>query len=362
MRSRVHAARRRRLTRLLRRRGGRHFLVTSLPNVRYLSGFTGSNGALFLTPAECVFITDGRYAEQARNETAGCRLHVVEQGSFAAGVAHVLADARPKRIAFEPQSMSVLFHQRLRQHLGRDVRFDGLDGVVESLRVAKDEDEVRAVRKAARIIDRAYPEFLRQLDIGITEREAQWRLLSILRALGAERSPFEPIVLFGARASLPHGAPAEARLARGDWVLMDYGAAGGGYCADFTRTVVKGSATPEMRRIYGIVRKAQQAGVRAVRPRATAPSVDAAARSVIDGAGYAAEFTHGLGHGVGIEVHEGPRLGRKSHDILRSGMIVTVEPGIYIEGWGGIRIEDTVLVTAKGSRRLTTSTRNLLEI
>jgi Xaa-Pro aminopeptidase len=362
MDERTYAKRWGRLRRILNRRGIRDFLTTSLTNVRYLCGFTGSNGALLFTPDEVVFFSDGRYTEQAKTEVKGCRIVIAEQGPFAAGIAQTIRESKLQRLAFESQSMTVLFHQRLHRHLRGKVRFLPSEGLVGLIRMVKDKDEVRAIRKAARVADRAFRVMLGRLSVGMTEREAQWHLLTILHELGSERSPFEPIVLFGSRASLPHGKPGGNRLARGNWILMDYGATVDGYCSDFTRTVVKGSATPEMRRIYNVVRRGQEAAVRAARPRVAARTVDAAARKVIEKAGFGKEFSHGLGHGVGLEVHENPRLARRSKETLRSGITVTIEPGIYIPGWGGIRIEDTILITPKGSKRLTRSTRALIEI
>lgn len=362
MEPRVFAARRRRFRHLLHRRGIRHFLVSSLPNVRYLCGFTGSNGALLLTPNEVIFVSDGRYTGQARAEVSGCRIVIVEQGSFSAGIVRVIEASKSRRLGFEPQAVSVLLHRRLAHQLRGRVRLHAWEGLVESLRMVKDRREIENVGKAARIADRAFRRFLPELRVGITERDAQWRLLGILRDLGSERSPFEPIVLFGPRSSLPHGRPEGRRLRRGDWVMMDFGAVVDGYCSDFTRTVVKGSASPEMAKVYAVVRKAQKAGVRAVWPGVRARDVDAAARAAIEQAGYGEEFSHGLGHGVGLEVHEGPRVGKTSKDVLRAGMLTTIEPGIYIPDWGGIRIEDTVLVTGQGGQRLTRSSRALIVV
>lgn len=362
MDQRVYRMRRANVQRLLRKKGIRHYLVTSLTNVRYLCGFSGSNAAVLITPESPVFISDARYKEQSHAEVAGCRIVIVEEGPFVAGVGRTIEDSRSRRIGFEPQSMSVMFHKRLRRQLQGRARLHPYEGVVESLRVVKDDREVRSLRRASRIADRAFRRLLDELPVGITEREAQWRLLNILRDLGSERSPFEPIVLFGARASLPHGQPGNAKLATGDWVLMDYGAVADGYCSDFTRTVVKGRATEEMRTRHTIVRKGQQAAVRAARPRMSARKVDAAARTVIEKAGYGKEFSHGLGHGVGLEVHEEPRLGQRSQTRLRAGMVITIEPGIYIPGWGGIRIEDTVLITPNGFSRLTRASHALIEV
>lgn len=362
MKDDVYRARRGSLRRLVKRKGVGYFLVTSLTNVRYLCGFTGSNGILLLTPDEEVFVSDGRYGEQAESQVTGCRIVILEQVSFVAGLARTIRELVPQRLGFEPQSMSVLFHQRLHQQLRGKVRSHAFDGLVESIRAIKSSEEVKSMRRAARIVDLAFRAFLSQLPVGITEREAQWRLLSILRDLGSERDPFEPIILFGARSSLPHGQSGDRKLKRGDWILMDFGATAEGYCSDFTRTVVKGRATDDMRAVHQVVRKAQNAAVRAVRPRVQAKTVDAAARRVIETAGYGREFSHGLGHGVGVEVHEGPRLGQRSRDVLRSGMVVTIEPGVYIRDWGGIRIEDTLLVTAKAASRLTRSTRELVEV
>jgi Xaa-Pro aminopeptidase len=362
MNPQAYENRRRRLRGALRKKNIRHFLVTSLPNIRYLSGFTGSNAALWVSPDDAVFFTDGRYTEQSSREVIGCRLEIVEQAPFLARVAKTVRTAKPRSLAFEGYGLSVSSGIRLENYLGGKTRLRPVDDLVENLRQVKDRWEIRAIRRAAKIVDLAFDEFIRTLRTGETEREAQWRLRTILRAHGSEGDPFDFIVLFGARASLPHGKPGKAKLRKGNWVLMDFGAIVDGYCSDFTRTVVKGKATDEMREVYEVVREAQAAAVREARPRVTGRTVDAAARDVITEAGYGKEFSHGLGHGVGLEIHEGPRLARTVSRRLGSGMVVTIEPGVYREGWGGIRIEDTVLITKKGSSRLTKATRELLEV
>jgi Xaa-Pro aminopeptidase len=335
-------------------------LITSLPNVRYLSGFTGSNGQILLMKDHGTFLTDSRYAEQSRHEVVELE-HVVCVDGLAKPLADLCREHGIARLGFESEATTVAEHNRLAEGLG-ETELVGVGPEVERRRWIKDPDELRALRTAQEITDRAFEGILDRLALGVTEASMAWALERILRENGAEDLAFEPIVAFGESAAEPHHSPGHRMLEEGDIVKLDFGARWAGYHADMTRTVAFGSPSSELRNVHEVVREAQQAAINAMEPGISCSEVDLIARSRIDEAGYGAHFGHGLGHGVGLEIHEGPRLSRTSDDELPVGAVVTVEPGVYLAGVGGIRIEDMVEVRDDGPRVLGTSPRELLEL
>jgi Xaa-Pro aminopeptidase len=339
--------------------GADGFLVTKLPNVRYLSGFTGSNGQLLLGEAGCVFFTDGRYTEQSRHEVPD--LDRVTSRRLAGPLLERCAALGVSRLAFEAEDVTVARHDDLAERL-TDVELVATRGVVESLRWTKDDEELELLRSAQRVTDDAFDDVLERVAIGMTERQVAAELEHALRRHGADGMAFDPIVAFGEQAAEPHHVPGHRILEEGDVVKLDFGAVVSGYHADMTRTVSFGSTATELRKIHDVVREAQQAGIDAVRAGARGSDVDAVARGVIERAGYGERFTHGLGHGVGLEIHEGPGLAATTEDVLPAGAVVTVEPGVYVPGLGGVRIEDMVRVTDDGCEVLGTSTRELIEL
>jgi Xaa-Pro aminopeptidase len=367
-----HQLRRSRLTARVGEMGVDAILVTHGPNVRYLTGFTGSAGAVLLSETGCVLVTDGRYREQAAHEVDEVDVVTSLQGSESR-YAEQVAQLGVRRLGFEAAHVSVAGHRRLADELA-ETSADGtarepggvdivpLDDPVERDRWAKDTQELDALRRAQATTDDAFDEILERIAVGMTERQLALELEVTLRRDGAEGLAFDPIVAFGDHASEPHHAPGHRMLEEGDVVKLDFGARWEGYHADMTRTVAFGEPATELRKIHDVVREAQQAGIDAVREGETGGSVDAAARKVIEDAGYGDRFAHGLGHGVGLEIHEGPWLRRDGSDVLPAGAVVTVEPGIYVPGLGGVRIEDMVEVTPDGSRVLGTSTRELIEL
>ncbi|HVF07031.1 MAG TPA: aminopeptidase P family protein [Actinomycetota bacterium] len=336
-------------------------LVTGLTNVRYLTGSTGSNGQVLVDRAggAGVFFTDGRYTEQSRHEVPDME-RVTYSGAFAeALVAHLGVE----RLGFEAEHVTVRAHERLSAVLGARVDLVACDDEVEHLRWIKDDDELELLNSAQAVTDQAFDDVLETLAVGVTELQVARRLEELLRRDGADGISFESIVAFGEHAAEPHHGPTHRPLEEGDVITMDFGALYGGYHADMTRTVAFGQPAAELRKIHDTVREAQQAGIAAVREGVTGAEVDAAARGVIEGAGYGERFSHGLGHGVGLEIHEGPRLGREfTTHTLASRAVVTVEPGIYVPGLGGARIEDMVEVTPDGCRVLGNATRELMEL
>jgi Xaa-Pro aminopeptidase len=332
--------------------------VTRLQNVRYVTGFTGSNGQVLVGRDGAVFFTDGRYTEQSRREVPD-----VERLTCADGYRADLARRCDGigRLAFESHAVSVADHDRLGSALD-GVELVPVEGAIERLRETKDDEELELLRAAQRSTDAAFDRLLDLLAVGLTERYVAVELERLLREEGADEMAFDPIVAFGENAAEPHHAPGHRMLEEGDVIKLDMGAMAGGYHADMTRTVAFGSPPAELRKIHDVVRQAQEAGIDAVRAGVTGVEVDAAARSVIEEAGYGDRFVHGLGHGVGLEIHEGPWLGRDKTNELPAGAVVTVEPGVYVPGLGGVRIEDMVEVTEHGARVFGTSTRELIEL
>jgi Xaa-Pro aminopeptidase len=335
-------------------------LISGPPSVRYLTGFTGSNAQVLVRSADAVFLTDGRYTEQSRHEVPD-----LERITYLQGLEEPLRDVCTRlgvsRLGFEAQVVTVRGHERLNE------RLEGVDLVavsyeVERLRWVKDAEELEMLRRAQAVTDQAFEDILEFLAVGQSEQQVAWELERLLRRDGADGLAFDSIVAFGESAAEPHHEPGHRLLEEGDVIKLDFGALFGGYHADMTRTVAFGAPASELKKIHDVVRQAQQAGIDAVRAGVSGAQVDTAARSVIEDAGYGEAFPHGLGHGVGLEIHEGPRLGRGIDHILPVGAVVTVEPGIYIPGLGGVRIEDSVEVTVDGCRVLGSSSRDLIEL
>lgn len=334
------------------------FLVTRLPNVRYLTGFTGSNGQALVTPTSTVFFTDGRYTQRASHEVPDLE-RVTYLGEFTKALGERCGAITT--LGFEAHHVTVASHGRYAHGLG-DATLVATEQVVERLRWTKDHDELQLLRAAQEATDRAFDEIVDRLAVGVSEEAVARDLEVALRRAGADGLSFEPIVAFGEQAAEPHHQAGHRVLSEGDIIKLDFGAVVGGYHADMTRSIAFGTPAPELRKIHDVVRQAQEAGIDAVRAGATGGDVDAAARSVIVDAGYGDRFSHGLGHGVGLEIHEGPSLRREGADVLPVGAVVTVEPGIYVPALGGVRIEDSVEVTEDGCRVLGSSTRELIEL
>jgi Xaa-Pro aminopeptidase len=355
-----HRARRERLTERFEELGVDAVLVTKLPNVRYLSGFTGSWAMALVGRDDAVFLTDGRYGEQARHEVPDMERVASMEGLLSSVHDHCLR-LGVQRLGFEDHAVTVAQHGRWAS------TFEELDlvpagEVVEGLRWSKDPEELDLLRSAQDATDGAFGDILDVLVSGISERQAAAQLELAMARHGSDGLSFDPIVGFGEHAAEPHHRPCHRVLDEGDIIKIDFGATAGGYHTDMTRTVSFGQPTSELRKVHDIVAQAQQAGIDAIRADAVAGDVDRAARSVIEDAGYGDRFSHGLGHGVGLDIHEGPWLRRDGEDVLPVGAVVTVEPGIYLPGIGGVRIEDAVEVTQNGGRPLGTSPRDLLEL
>jgi Xaa-Pro aminopeptidase len=339
--------------------GADAFLATSLVNVRYLTGFTGSNAALLVgADGAAVLATDGRYATQVAGECAGVEI-VVTRRVAPALVEHA-RQAGVRRLAVEHQHVTLALFDQLRTAADGAVELVDLGQPVERLRIAKDDSEIEALSTACRITDEVFTAVLDWIRPGISERDVSWMLRQQMHDRGAEPA-FDSIVAFGPNSARPHHRPTDRSLAAGDLVKMDFGAAVDGYHADMTRTVCIGPAAAWQRELHALVVHIQEQARADVKPGAVPVQVDAATRARIEASGH--ESAHGLGHGVGLEIHESPFLVPESTaDRLADRVVVTVEPGIYLPGRGGVRIEDTVLVQAGGGEPLTTSPRELIEI
>ena len=335
-------------------------VVTNLTNVRYLTGFTGSAGLVVVTPDRAVLVTDGRYADQAPAQTAAAGVAIdIEVSSAEQDRIVVGALNGRQRVGLEADSVVWSTQRRYSALLvGHDVV--PTTGVVEALRIRKDAGEVDRMTRAAHIADAALAQVRPMLLERPTERGFGLALDTAIRALGASGNSFETIVASGPNGALPHARPTDRTISDGDLVVLDFGAVVDGYCSDMTRTVAVGDLSETQLRMVETVAAAQQAGVDAVRAGATAKDVDSACRAVIERSGWADRFTHGTGHGVGLDIHEAPRVSSVSDATLEPGFVVTVEPGVYIAPHGGVRIEDTVVVTETGCTVLTTSPKTLL--
>ena len=328
-------------------------LVSNLVNVRYLVGFESSNAALVVEPDQVRLFSDFRYAELGR-AVEGVEFVETRRSLYAA-----LGELLEGRIGFEAEYLT---YGRWETLSGGGVELVPRRGLVEELRAVKDDAELEAVRRAAALTSEAYARFVEERFVGRTERELAWRLDELFHELGAEAPAFQTIVASGPNSARPHARPSDRKVGAGETIVVDAGVRLDGYCSDCTRTFSTGSLPEQLQEAYAVCLEAQLAGLDAVRVGATGVAVDGAARRVIDEAGFGEAFGHGLGHGVGLDVHEAPRLAKESGDTLAAANVVTVEPGIYLEGLGGIRIEDLVIVGEDGPEITTGFTKDLIGV
>ena len=357
-----HETRRDKVRRALRKLGVDALLVTDFTNVTYLTGFTGDDSYLLVRNDGDTIISDPRYTIQLGEEAAGVDLYIRKPsvGIFQATV-RVLRSANISRLGIEADSMTVGMEDKLSDKLPH-MAIVPTSGLVEKLRQVKDKDEIALTRLSVMQAEKAFGVVRASLKPETTEKQIAADLEYQYRMFGAKSAAFPSIVAVGARAALCHAVPGDQRVGDSDFILIDWGASEGLYRSDLTRTLVTGKMSPKFAAIYEIVLEAQTKAIEAIRPGAVCQDIDNVARRVIAKAGYGRRFGHGLGHGVGLLIHESPRFAMKNQSVLKPGMIMTVEPGIYITGWGGIRIEDDVLVTRNGFEVLTHVPRQLDEI
>ncbi len=325
-------------------------LITNANDIRYLTGFRGEDSVAVLAPRRLLIISDFRFEEElsAVRSRASVRIRT---GGMIDAIRDVVHDLAPDRLVLQAEHCSLAFRRALARAVGAR-RLKEATGLITSLRAVKDDAEIRAIRKAVRVQEAAFETVLETLESGRSETLICADLERELKTRGAEEPAFGTIVAAGPNGSLPHAVPGARRSAKGRPLLIDWGARVDGYCGDMTRTLSLARWPAELRSIYEIVLDAHLAAIEAVRPGAAARDVDDAARRIIERAGYGERFGHGLGHGIGLNVHEAPRLAKTSGDVLEAGMVVTIEPGVYIPGLGGVRIEDDILVTEGGSKNL----------
>lgn len=363
MESERHSQRRAKLLQRLKSNEVAALLVSDETNVSYLTGFTGDSSFLLIGQGLCLLVTDGRYTLQLRQECPNLECVIRSPAeSVVDASARIVKRAKLRKLGIEGASLSAASAEKLKGEI-KGLELTLTAGLVEELRQVKDAGEVQEIRTAIRQAEKGFEVLRAELRGDLTELEVAHNLEHTLRRFGARGCSFTPIVAVGARAALPHARPTSERISAAEFVLVDWGAtAQSGYNSDLTRLLVTGKISPKLERVYGVVLKAQQTAIRAIRPGARSCDVDAVARRVIDNAGFGKHFTHSLGHGIGLNVHERPRLSAASDAPLQAGMVVTVEPGIYIEGWGGVRIEDDVLVTRGGCEILTSVPKDLAHI
>lgn len=335
-------------------------LVALSPNLRYLSGFTGSNGNLLIMPGNSILFTDPRYDIQAREETT-VPVRIAKR-TLAMEVTAAIQKLQIRRIGYEPGRMSCEVYQSIKDRLPMRSSLEPVSGWIEELRMIKSDDEIARIRRSVQTNSRAFEQTVSRLRSGMTERDLAAELEYRMRRLGAEKPSFETIVAVGRRSALPHAQPGSDRLNSGGLVVVDMGAVQDGYCSDMTRMLHIGRPDAKVKRAYRAVLEAQLAAVATVRAGVSTVRVDRAARDVLKGYGLEQAFIHSTGHGLGLEIHEPPRIGKRDKRLLAAGMAITIEPGVYLEGWGGIRIEDTVFVTPKGCEILTPTNKELRAI
>ena len=341
----------------LRERELDSLLVTHLVNVRWLTGFTGTNGACIVTPEERLFLTDFRYVQQAQEQVAD-----FERLPAGRDMVAELAPLLRGRAGFDDANVSVRTHGKLEEKVGEGIELVAAGGLVEDLREVKDSGELALIAAAARVATEVLESILQDGLAGRTERDVARAIEGALRQAGADDPSFPAIVAAGAHGALPHAEPRDVEIPRGTLVVIDWGARLDGYCSDCTRTIATGPIDSSAQEVYELVRQAQAAALDAVRAGAACQAVDAVAREMIEAAGHGERFGHGLGHGVGLEVHEGPRLTKQAEGELAAGNVVSVEPGVYVADEVGVRIEDLVAVTDEGADVFTSFPKSLVTV
>jgi Xaa-Pro aminopeptidase len=351
--------RRQRLARAVRKTGADAILVTNFTNVTYLTGFTGDDSYLLVGDGLAVMMSDPRFAQQLGEECPDLDLAIRKPSTTnVTTVERVAKKAGIRSLAVESGSMTLQLHAEIAAKLPA-ATLHPTNGMVERLREIKDKDEIAEIREAVRLAEQAFGVIRAALRPEQTERELSFELENQIRRFGGKGVGFPPIVAVGPRAALPHATPTDRRVGTADLLLIDWGATARLYRSDLTRVLVTGRISPKLEHIYGVVLKAQEAAIAAIRPGALMSAVDGVARQIITDAGFGKQFGHGLGHGFGLEIHEAPRLAANQNRPLKPGMVVTVEPGIYFAKWGGVRIEDDILVTRAGHEVLSTLPKEL---
>lgn len=346
------------LRKKLKKKNIEAFLVTKRENIRYLSQFTGTAGKLLITQNDSIFITDFRYLDQAAEQTEGCVIEEISS-DFVKGFAELLKRKNIKNLSFESQALNFKMYQKLKEKLEL-ASFTPLESLVESLRIIKDQAEIEKIKKAVEIADQGFDFLVDFIEPGKTEKEVALELEFFMKRKGGEANAFDFIVASGKRGALPHGVASSKKIETGDLVTIDFGTVYQGYHSDITRTIAVGEPKAKLKDIYELVLSAQKKVIAEIKAGMSCLEADKIARDFIKEAGYKENFGHGLGHGVGLEIHEAPRLSYSSDSNLKAGMVVTDEPGIYISGLGGVRIEDDLVITENGCQVLNSAPKELI--
>lgn len=344
------------LRKVMEQKGLDAIVVLSPYNRRYLSGFTGTSGSLLITQDTKQLITDFRYIQQANSQAEDFEI-INQNGPMINKINELIQHGDYKNVGVEADLITYNEYQALNTD---EVQLSSIEGVIETIRMIKDDFEIKQIQKAADIVDETYEHILKWVKPGMTENEVNNEMEMFMRSKGATCSSFDTIVASGHRGALPHGVASNKVIEEGDMITLDFGALYEGYVSDITRTFAIGEPKEEMKKIYNIVLESQLAALEQIKSGMTGKEADSIARDIISSYGYGEQFGHSLGHGIGLEVHEGPALSQKSDIVLEENMCVTLEPGIYVEGLGGVRIEDDVLVTKNGLQRFTKSTKDLI--
>ena len=349
------------LQRILKQENLDCLLVTDLPQIRYLCGYTGTNGLLIVFQKDATFTTDFRYAGQVKQQIQGAKIKIASRELLSELDENKQLQVKNLRVGYLEQFLPVR-NLRMIEALLPDALLAPTTGLVESLAIQKDPGEIKLIKKAAQITDTAFERILQIIRPGVGENEVRAELEYQMMMLGSEKPGFDTIIASGPRSALPHGVASYRKIKKGDFVTLDFGAVYEGYHADMTRTVVVGKANSRQKKIYNLVLRAQVAGTKKAKAGLKGSEVDKHVRDIIAKAGYGKNFGHGLGHGLGLQIHEEPRLSPLSDSVLAPNMVVTVEPGIYIDGWGGVRIEDDVIITRNGCQIINKSDKSLIEL
>lgn len=344
------------LREVMNEKGLEAVVILSPYNRRYLSGFTGTSGSLLITQDKSLLITDFRYIQQANDQAQDFEV-INQEGPMLSKINDLIKEGQYKNVGVESHLITYNEYQALNTDA---VELSSIESVIETIRMVKDEFEIKLIHKAADIVDETYEHILKWVKPGMTENEVNNEMEMFMRSKGATCSSFDTIVASGHRGALPHGVASNKVIEEGDMITLDFGALYEGYVSDVTRTFAIGQPKEEMKKIYNIVLEAQLTALEQIKPGMTGKEADTIARDIIKSYGYGEQFGHSLGHGIGLEVHEGPALSQKSDIVLEENMCITLEPGIYVDGLGGVRIEDDVLVTKNGLQRFTKSSKDLI--
>lgn len=335
-------------------------LIDSDVNRFYLTGFTGSAGRVLFTPQKEYFITDFRYTEQAGQQTEGFEIVELNKDVIES-INDILQKDGTKKLGFEAKTVNYYQYGKYEEKF-KGIELVSTEDLIKNIRMTKDKHEIEMIKKAIEITDKAYDHILDYIEPGMTEKEIALELEIYQKKLGGSKNAFDFIVASGERSSMPHGVASDKQVKENELITLDFGTFYNGYCSDMTRTFVLGKASDKQKEIYNTVLKAQLAVIDQIKAGMTGVEADKIARDIITEAGYGDNFGHGLGHGIGVEVHEGPTASYKSEDTIIENSVVTDEPGIYIKGWGGVRIEDDLLITKDGCEVLNSSPKELIEV